>query len=567
MLVLALAAAVAPRIAEAAGPDPVVRFEDVARASGLGGFRHTGGSTPDKRYIPEVMSGGVCAFDFDADGWTDVFLVNGGSFEALAGRAPAPPHALFRNRGDGRFDDATARSGIRNAGWGMGCAAADYDGDGRTDLYVTHYHTPNRLWRNRGGGAFEDVTARSGAGGPAERWSTGASFGDYDGDGDLDLFVAGYVALDPARLPEPGSNEHCRHQGLPVNCGPRGLPGEGDLLFRNEGDGTFSDVSVTTSVHDPMKHYGLAALFAPLSAGELPSLAVANDSTPNALYRWQGLRAADDALEAGFALSEEGSEQASMGIAWGDYDGDGRLDLYLTHFVDDYNTLYRSLGEGGFEDATRRSGLAQPTWLMMGWGTAFADVDLDGRPDLVVANGHVYPQVDRMRLPSKYRMPVQIFRNAGDGTFVELPRESAPGEAVGRGLAVADFWNEGRASFVVNNLDGTPFLFRNRTRGARAVRVLLEGSPPNPGAVGARVDATWPGGRATAVVASGGSYLSSHDRRVLLGVGAAEKVDLEVRWPSGRVQVVRSVATDRAYRLGEGGRLSTLDLRLPTVDR
>jgi hypothetical protein len=279
---------------------------------------------------------------------------------------------------------------------------------------------------------------------------------------------------------------------------------------------------------------------------------VANDSTPNALYRWRGQRAADEALEAGFALSEEGNEQASMGIAWGDYDGDGRLDLYLTHFVDDYNTLYRSLGEPGFEDATRRAGLAQPTWLMMGWGTAFADLDLDGRPDLVVANGHVYPQVDRLGLPSKYAMPVQVFRNLGDGTFAEQPREAAPGKAVGRGLAVADFWNEGRASFVVNNLDGAPSLFRNRTRGGRFLQVLLEGNPPNRGAVGARVDATWPGGRATAVVASGGSYLSSHEPRVLLGVGAAEKVDLEVRWPSGRVQKLRGVATDRSYNLGEG---------------
>jgi enediyne biosynthesis protein E4 len=538
-----------------------IRFEDVARSSGLTAFHQVGGATAEKRYISEVMSGGVCAFDFDGDGWTDIFLVNGGSFETLSGKASPPPHGLFRNRRDGTFEDVTARSGIRNAGWGMGCAAADYDGDGRTDLYVTYYRTPNQLWRNQGDGRFEDVTAASGTGGPAGRWSTGATFGDYDGDGDLDLFVAGYVALDPARLPEPGENRYCRHHGLPVNCGPRGLTGEKDLLFRNDGGGRFSDVSVEIGVADPEGYYGLGALFIPLAAPEPPALFVANDSTPNLLYRRRGGRYVDEALQSGVALSEEGNEQAAMGIAWGDYDGDGRVDFYVTNFVDDYNTLYRNLGDGRFEDITRRARLAQPTWLYMGWGTAFADLDLDGWPDLLVANGHVYPQVDTLRMPTRYRMPVQVFRNSGDGTFEELPRAAAPGEAVGRGLAVADFWNERRASFVVNTLDGPPMLFRSRGSTGRSISLRLQGLSPNTEAIGARVEATAGGRRLTAVVASGGSYLSSHDSRVLLGAGAARDVEVTVVWPDGRVQRCGPVETGHGYRLREGEKPVRLPVR------
>ncbi|HEX6739456.1 MAG TPA: CRTAC1 family protein, partial [Vicinamibacteria bacterium] len=529
-----------------------IHLEELAGRAGLGGFRHVGGTTPDKRYIPEVMSGGTCAFDADGDGWTDVFLVNGGTFAALRGEVPPPPHALYRNRGDGTFEDWTARSGLRNSGWGMGCVAADYDGDGRSDLYVTSFQSGNRLYRNRGGGVFEDATAASGTAAPPRHWSTGATFGDYDGDGDLDLFVAGYVALDRDHLPEPGANRYCRHHGLAVNCGPRGLPGEADLLFRNEGGGRFSDVSVAAGAGDPEKLYGLGALFLPLAAGERPSLLVANDSTPNALFRPRpGARFEDEGLTSGIALSEEGNEQACMGIAWGDYDGDGALDFYLTNFVDDYNTLYRGRGPAAFEDVTRRAQLAQPTWLLMGWGTAFADLDRDGRPDLVVANGHVYPQVDELKVVSRYRMPVQVFRNAGDGTFVEQPG-AAPGEAVGRGLALGDFWNEGRLGFVVNNLDGAPFLFRNRTEGGGFVSLRLQGAGANREAVGARVTARWSGGRALAVAAAGGSYLSSHDPRLHLGVGEAAAVDLEVEWPSGTRQQVAKVQTGRFYRWAEG---------------
>ena len=531
-----------------AAPLPPLTFENVASGAGLTAFHHTGGGTPEKRYIAEVMSGGACAADLDGDDWTDIVLINGGSFETAAGKATPPPHGIFRNRHDGTFENVTARTGITNAGWGMGCAIADYDADGDPDLYVTNFLSPNQLWRNDGRWTFADVSEASGVGSPPGRWNTGATFGDYDADGRLDLFVAGYVHLDPARLPDPDRTPDCRHRGLVVNCGPRGLPGEGDLLFHNEGQGHFRLVS--DPAIDPDKFYGLGAVFLPLGDDGSVRLYVANDSTPNALYRFDRGRPADVALETGLALSEEGHEQAGMGIAWGDINRDGRLDLYVTNFVDDYSTLYRNLGGGLFEDVTRRLGLSQPTWIYLAWGTAFADFDRDGDDDVVAANGHVYPQVDRLELPSKWRMPVQVFENRGDA-FVELPRDAVPGAAVGRGLAVADFWNDGRLGFVINNLDGEPSLYRPASPSGHYLELTLEGRTIKD-AIGARVTARWDGGRAMRIVASGGSYLSSHDPRIHIGTGAARTVDLEIRWPDGRLQTLAGIAVDRRYRAAEG---------------
>ena len=521
-----------------------ILFEDVARPSGLSTFRHVGGSTPDKRYIPEVMSGGVCAADFDGDGWTDVFLVNGGSFESIAGKAKPPAHGLFRNANTGTFTNVTGSSGIRNAGWGMGCAVADYDNDGDPDIYVTNFLSPNQLWRNEGGWRFSDVSKTSGTAGPAGRWNAAATFGDYDLDGRLDLFVAGYVRLNPAALPEPADKPDCRHRDLVVNCGPRGLPGEGDLLFHNEGNGRFREIAATI---DPKNFYGLGAAFLPLGSDGRVSLYVANDSTPNALYTFDEGKVEEIALGAGVAFSEQGQEQAGMGIAWGDYDDDGRVDLYVTNFVDDYNTLYRQLDRLVFADVSRRAGLTQPTWLYMGWGTVLGDFDRDGRDDIFLVNGHVYPQVDTLNLPSRWRMPPQVFMNSGD-RFMELPRSAVPGEAVGRGLAAADFWNDGTVGVVVNNLDGTPALYRPRGASGRYVELLLEGTPIRD-ATGARVDIRWKGGQATRLVVSGGSYLSSHDRRVHAGVGQATSVDVDIIWPGGARQTLRNLETNRLHRI------------------
>ena len=532
-----------------ASPSPLV-FSDVSAKAGLAGFHHVGGSTPDKRYIPEVMSGGVCAADFDADGWTDLLFINGGSFASAAGKTSPPPHALFRNT-DGRFTDVTASSGLRNAGWGMGCAVADYDNDGDADIYVTNFLAANQLWRNDGKWRFTDVSAKSGAAGPAGRWNTGATFGDYDLDGRLDLFVAGYVHMDPGALPDPATTPDCRHRDMVVNCGPRGLPGEGDLLFHNEGDGTFRQVE---GAIDPKKFYGLGAAFLPLGTDGRVSLYVANDSTPNQLYAFADNGSPGDvALEAGVALSEQGHEQAGMGIGWGDYDADGLVDLFVTNFVDDYNTLYRGVGPRLFADVTRRAGLAQPAWLLMGWGTALADFDRDGRDDIIVANGHVYPQVDTLNLPSKWRMPPQAFRNLGDGKFEELSRKALPGLAVGRGLAVADFWNDGSLGVAVNNLDGAPALYRPSASPHRYIELQLEGSTIRD-ATGARVDLRWEGGRATRLVVSGGSYMSSSDPRVHAGVGNAQTVDVEIIWPGGQRQALAGLATNRLHRIRQSAK-------------
>lgn len=549
-LVLLFGARAAGLITAAQASAPTLSFTDEAGTAGLTAFHHVGGSTPDKRYIPEVMSGGVCAADFDRDGWSDLLFVNGGSFESAAGKTSPPPHGLFRNTGGGKFANVLERSGIRNAGWGMGCAVADYDNDGDPDIYVTNFLAPNQLWRNDGDWRFTEVSGSSGTAGPRGRWNTGATFGDYDGDGGLDLFVAGYAHLDPAALPEPADTPDCRHRGLVVNCGPRGLKGEADLLFRNEGNGTFSRV---TAAIDPKAFYGLGAAFLPLGTDGAVSLYVANDSTPNALHTFTGKAIDEGALAAGLALSEQGHEQAGMGIGWGDYDADGLIDLYVTNFVDDYNTLYRALRPQQFADVTRRAGLAQPTWLYMGWGTAFADFDRDGRDDVIVVNGHVYPQVDSLELPSKWRMPPQAFRNTGGGRFEEVPRALLPGTAVGRGLAIADFWNDGTVGVAVNNLDGSPALYRPSATPNRYIELQLEGTRI-PDATGARVDVRWAGGRATRLVVSGGSYLSSHDPRVHVGVGDAKTVDVEVIWPGGGRQTLRGLETNRLHRIREAAK-------------
>jgi enediyne biosynthesis protein E4 len=555
MRALAIVAALACLLAPAPHElEPALRLVNVAADAGLSSFHHVGGGTPDKRYIPEVMSGGVCAADFDNDGWTDVVLVNGGSFETAAHRAPPPAHGIFRNV-NGKFTDVTASTGIQNAGWGMGCATADVDGDGNVDLLITNFLGPLQLWRNDGNWHFVDVAASEGIVGEPGGWYTGATFGDYDGDGRLDLAVSGYVRLDPDHLPDPDRTPECRHRGLVVNCGPRGLPGERDLLFHNEGNSRFRRVLEI----DPKAYYGLGAAFLPLDAQGSLALYIANDSTPNLLYRFRDGHLTEEAMEAGLALSEEGHEQAGMGIAWGDANGDGRVDLYVTNFVDDYNTLYENLGRGLFEDATRQARLVQPTWLYMGWGTAFADFDNDGQDELIVANGHVYPQVDTLHLPSTWRMPVQVFVSRPDHTFEPLARTAIAGpDAVGRGLAVADFWNDGSIGAVINNLDGTPSLYR-AAAGDRGhwIELSLEGARIRD-ATGALITCRRNGGQSLSIVASGGSYLSSNDRRVHVGLGAAANVQCRIRWSGGLQQDLAPLAAGHLYVVHEGKEASRL---------
>ncbi len=540
-------------------------FTEGTVGSGLDQFSMRSGDA-EKRYIIEANSGGVCLFDFDNDGLVDVYLVNGGELESFRKRQPSSlRHGLFRNQGGRRFQDVTAKSGTGGKGWwGMGCSVVDYDGDGWLDLYVTNYG-PNLLFRNRGNGRFEELGEEAGV--AEARWSTGSTWGDLDGDGDLDLFVANYIQLDPDNLPEPGSPAYgamgsarlgCQFLGLNVMCGPRGLPGAGDSLFVNLGNGKFEDASERWGVHDPAGYYGLGALWTDLNGDGFPELFVANDSTPNYLYQnHDGKRLEEIGLLSGVAVSEQGAEQAGMGVASGDYLNQGRLSLYVTHFSEEYNTLYRNDGGLNFTDATSRSGLLQPSLPYVGWGALFLDYDWDGWLDLFVSNGHVFPTADQVQNPqvAGYREKRQLYRNLGKGRFVEVTAEAGLGAepAVGRGAAAADLDNDGALDIVVNNLDSGPtLLWGNPPPSGHYLAVQLSGRGPNRFAVGARVRIRVGDVWQEREVQSGGSYLSHGDFRSFFGLGRANSADeVEVRWPDQTVTSLKDVAADQVLKLNQ----------------
>ena len=536
---------------------PVV-FSDWTRRSGLDGFRHRSG-TAARKYILESASGGVALFDYDRDGWLDVYLVNGSTLAALEGREPAPRAALYHNNRDGTFTDVTARSGVANERWGFGVAVGDYDNDGWEDLYVTNFGK-NRLYHNNGDGTFTDIAEQKGV--ALGGWSTGATWGDYDGDGLLDLFVAGYVAFDVGHLPEPevmaNGLKYCFFRGQPVMCGPRGLPGEPDHLFHNDG-ASFSDVSRRAGVADERGYYGFGAAFVDVDGDGRLDLAVANDSSPNYLYRNRGDATFEDiSLPSGFALSEDGREQASMGLAVGDYDNDGRPDLYVTNFSDDSNTLYQNQGGGLFADVTVASGHGAPTIPFLGWGTGFLDYDNDGLKDIFVANGHVYPQVDQFDWGTTWAQRPLLFRNVDGHHFEVVPAAPGSGLAVlrsARGAAFGDIDNDGAVDVVLNNCDSGPTLLHNEAgRKGHWLRVKLVGGAEGPrDAVGAVVNVLAEGRRQRLDVISGGSYCSQSDLRLHFGLGAARRVDrLEVRWPRGRRETFPVNGIDREATLAEG---------------
>ncbi len=547
VLALLLAGAAAP------GDSP---FVEGTRESGLAAFTMRSGDS-QKRYIIEANSAGVCLLDFDGDGFQDVFLVNGGELASFrSGRPSALRHALFRNLGNRRFRDVTDETGAGGRGdWGMGCSASDFDGDGRLDLYVTHYG-PNLLYRNLGG-SFQEVGGAAGV--DDRRWSTGSSWADFDRDGDLDLFVANYIELDPENLPQPGSPGYgsmgslrlgCQYLGLKVMCGPRGLKGAGDSLYVNRGDGTFEDASRRLGAHDPAGHYGMGALWSDLDGDGYPELFVANDSTPNYLYRNLGGKRLEEAgLLSGVAVSEQGVEQAGMGVAAGDYLNQGRLSLYVTHFSEEYNTLYRNDGDLNFTDATVRAGLARPSLPFVGWGTFFLDYDRDGWLDLFAVNGHVFPQVDEVDNPlvAGYRQRPLLFRNLGDGRFAEDVEIPGLEPASSRGAAAGDLDNDGALDIVINNQDAPPTLLWGRPPSGRHwLGVQLAGRAPNRFAIGARVRVrvgeTWQ----TREVQTAGSYLSQGDLRAFFGLGVTERADeVEVRWPDGDVSRLQDLNADR----------------------
>jgi hypothetical protein len=554
------------RTVDVVDPKAPVIFEDVTEQSGLGTFRHRSGGA-QKDYIIETPSGGVAIFDYDNDGRPDIYLLNGSTFAALEGKEKPPRAALFRNKGNFQFEDVTERAGVANERWGFGVATGDYDNDGDTDLYVANYGV-SRLYRNNGDGTFTDVAVALGV--ARKGWSTGPTFGDYDRDGRLDLFVPGYVEFDLNNLPpapnQPGkagsfNQNFCRFRGTVVMCGPRGLKGETDTLYHQRADGTFEDVSVKAGVHDPARSYGFASVFVHANDDDLPDLIVINDSTPNLFYINKGDGSFEETgYASGMALNENGREQAGMGLAVGDYDNDGRVDFYVTNFSDDSNTLRRNEGDGNFTDVTYQSGHGEVTLPFLGWGTSFIDYDNDGWRDLLVANGHVYPAVDRYQWGTSFAQQPLLFRNLAGGRFERVG--AAPGSGLARawpsrGLAVGDLDGDGRVDAVLNNLDSQPTVLRNVTRQQghwlelRLVGDVSRKSPKD--AVGAIAYVTVGKLRQRADVFSGASFGSQNDTRLHFGLGTSQRVDkLEIKWPGGALETFKVAGVDRVLTLVEG---------------
>jgi hypothetical protein len=538
---------------------PVI-FRDVAAAAGLTRWHHTAGGRV-KRLLLEAKGPGVCLLDYDNDGWLDIYLVSGSTFEALDGKAPAPHAALFRNNHDGTFTENTQKAGVTNDRWGYGCAVGDFDNDGWPDLYVTNYGK-NRLYRNNHDGTFTDVAEKAAV--DIDMWSTGATFGDYDGDGRLDLFVDGYAQIDLANPPIYGTkgagNAICQFHGVPVMCGPRGLKGEHDHLFRNNGDGTFTDVSKKLGVDDPAGYYGLGVLFADVNNDGKPDLLVGNDSTPNYLYMNKGDGTFEDqSYPSGYALNGDGREVANMGIAAGDYENNGHLSIVNTDFANDYDVLFQNDGTGLFSDASYEAGIGDSNIPFVGFGDGFLDYDNDGWKDLLIVNGHVYPEVDRHpEWGQSYAQRPLLYRNLKNGKFEVVPAVAGTGLAelsVARGAAFGDIFNDGKIGAVVNNMDGVPILLRNVNADHHHwVELKLIGGPSSPrDAVGATVYLDAAGMRQRGDVLSGGSYLSSNDMRVHFGLAdSAKPGTAEIHWPSGRKESVTLPSFDRIFTIEEG---------------
>jgi hypothetical protein len=545
---------------------PVI-FMDIAEKAGLTRWHNVTG-TPQKHIIVEAKGAGVALLDYDNDGWLDIYLVNGSTFDAVTGKTTPPHAALFHNNHDGTFTDVAAKAGVTNDRWGLGVAVGDYDNDGWPDLYVTNLGA-NRLYHNNHDGTFTDVASKAGvaldSGDPQIAGDhTGATFGDYDGDGRLDLFVAGYIHFDFEHPPVAGSKsanyETCQYRGVSVMCGPRGLQGEGDHLFHNNGNGTFSDLSEKAGVSDKQHLYGLGALFVDVNNDGRPDLLVANDSTPNYLYMNKGDGTFEDqSYLSGFAFNGDGREVSNMGLAAGDYENNGHLDLVSTDFSDDYDVVFLNDGTGNFSDVSYRSGIASPTVPFVGFGDGFLDYDNDGWKDLLIVNGHVYPQVDQNPdWGMSYAQRPLLFHNLHDGKFALVPAVEGTGLAalaVGRGAAFGDLFNDGKIDGVINNLDGAPLLLRNVSPDHHHwIELKLTGNGKTPrDAVGTTVYLTAAGIRQRADVLSGGSYLSSNDMRVHFGLGDTTVVDeLEIHWAGGSVEKVKLPAVDRIDSIEKG---------------
>ena len=536
-----------------------VLFKDIARQAGLTSWKHVMG-TPEKKFIIEANGSGVCLLDYDNDGWLDIYLVNGSTYDAESGKAAPPKAALFHNNHDGTFTNVADKAGVANGRWGFGCAIADYDNDSWPDIYVTNFGK-NRLYHNNHDGTLSDVAEKAGI--ALGNWSTGATWGDYDGDGRLGLFVPGYVHYDLSNPPASGDKgvaySFCQFRGENVMCGPRGLQGEPDHLFHNNGDGTFTDVSEKAGVADKNGYYGLTSLFVDVNNDGRPDLLVGNDSTPNYLYLNKGDGTFEDiSYASGYALNENGRETATMGIAAGDYQNNGLVDLYNTTFSDDYNPLYRNDGDANFTDISYQLGIAEPTVPFLGWGTTFFDYDNDGWKDLIVANGHVYPIVEKEPWGTSFAQRPLLLHNIDGKKFELMPavEETALAQTyVGRGLTVGDLFNDGKLDVVINGMDGAPALLRNVSPDKHHwIEFKLIGGAKSPrDAIGATVYLTASKMRQRGDVLSGGSYASTSDPRLHFGLGDATVIDeIEVHWPSGAKEHFPAPEIDRIVTLKEG---------------
>ena len=562
---------------------PVI-FEDITKQAGLSGWVHKMG-VPRKDFIVETNGSGVCLIDYDNDGWLDIYLVNGSTLAALDGKEPAPKAALFHNNHDGTFTEVTDKAGVANLRWGYGCSVADYDNDGWPDIYVGNYGK-NRLYHNNHDGTFTDVAEKAGV--ALGNWSPGSTWGDYDGDGLLDLYVTGYVHFDRDNLPIGGSKAvgyaSCQYRGVDVNCGPRGLPGEPDHLFHNNGDGTFTDVTEKAGVVDHDKYFGFSTIFVDINGDGRPDLIVGNDSEPNFLYLNKGDGTFDDeSYASGFALNKDGRELASMGIAAGDYENNGLIDFFITDFGDDYKVLFHNDGDASFTDVSYKAGVAQLTIPFVGWGDGFIDYDNDSWLDLFMVNGHVYPQVDEHDWGTTFAERPLLFRNVPDGPkdrkFEYIKPVKGTGLAVltpARGAAFGDLFNNGKIDVVVNPVDGPPVLLKNvNPDNHHWVALKLVGDKdPKTGKKSPR-DATCAtvylkanGVRMRQDVLSSGSYISSNDRRIHFGLGdATDAGTAEIHWPSGQVETIKLPAVDRIYTIEENkGITAALCAGQPCVD-
>ena len=544
------------------GSGPAI-FKDITNQAGLGNWHHTMG-TSAKKFIVETNGSGVALLDYDNDGWLDIYLVNGSTFNALDGKEPTPHAALFHNNHDGTFTDVAAKAGVTNDRWGYGVSVADYDNDGWPDLFVTNYGK-NRLFHNNHDGTFTDVAEHAGV--TLGNWSAGSAWGDYDGDGLLDLYVSGYVHFDRANLPIAGTKAtgfaSCQYRGVDVNCGPRGLPGEPDHLFHNNGDGTFTDVTAKAGVEDKEHFYGFTAIFADIDGDGKPDLLVGNDSEPNYFYRNKGDGTFEDlSYPSGLALNHDGREIASMGIAVGDYENNGLLDFFITDFSDDYDVLFRNDGNASFTDVSYKAGVAEPTIPFVGWGDAFLDYDNDGWLDLFLANGHVFPEVDQQKWGMTFAERSLLFHNVpgklDQRRFELVPAVKGSGLAVvtsARGAAFGDLFNDGRIDVVLNPIDGPAVLLRNVDANRHHwVELNLIGGPKSPrDATCATVYLDANGMRMRQDVMASGSYISANDRRLHFGLGDAEKPGTaEIHWPSGAIEKIILPAPDRIYTIAEG---------------